>query len=266
MCTDDTIFLHTCPSQAERRLHALDESFADKGIPRRADKDENIQDSITALGCHVANSPIRVEPALDKLINYCAGTIDLVLRRRGSPVAVNALLGVAQWFALMARGMFAVFDEIYEFVRREPQDTPQLIPDSVAHELLVFMLLAPLLVADLTRQFFPALAACDAAPEYGFGVSVCTITDEEAQTLGTYAEKRGDYVRFQRTGDDDEEPQKPRQGVPRELRIRQCHFHDVFSLKARTVEHSGVMEARGCCFCFGGGCGTHRGTDIGCCC
>ena len=70
VCTDDTVFMHTCAEQGRLRLCALDLSFADKGIPRRVDKDESLKDSITALGCHVANYPVRVEPALDKLINF----------------------------------------------------------------------------------------------------------------------------------------------------------------------------------------------------
>ena len=183
-----------------------------------------MKDSITALGCHATNDPARVEPALDKLARVSLGILDLVHAQWASPLAVAAILGVAQWFALMSRSFFSVFNEAYSFARLEPRSEQQHVPDGVAHEFLVFVLLAPLLVADLTRQFFPTLVACDAAPEFGFGVSACTITSREAEVLGTYAERRGDYIRFTRDGDDEEEDPKPCIGVPRRLRIHPSTF------------------------------------------
>ena len=40
---------------------------------------------------------------------------------------------------------------------------PQRVPDIVIDELLVFAVLAPLLIADLTRPFRPLVAATDAS-------------------------------------------------------------------------------------------------------
>ena len=115
----------------------------------------------------------------------------------------------------------------------------------VVDELATFALLAPLLVADLTREFHPLLTATDASPSFGFGASVCPITSAEAITLGTYSDKRGDFVRLHRDGGEDDEDEKPRIGVPRHLRIHKRHFVDVFSIRAKIIEHAGVLEARG---------------------
>ena len=54
-------------------------------------------------------------------------------------------------------------------VRRVIIDTDPGIDDSMC----IFMALAPLLQAHLDRKWLPLLTATDAAPEYGFGGSVC---------------------------------------------------------------------------------------------
>ena len=92
----------------------------------------------------------------------------------------------------MARPFFAIFDGVYEYARREPRNAPQRVPDSVIDELPTFAVLAPLLIADLTRPFYPLLFATDASPSYGFGASVCPITQDEAVDLGRFSVRRGD--------------------------------------------------------------------------
>jgi hypothetical protein len=158
------------------------------GIPRRKDKDDHLKDTITGLGCLLTNGPARVEPLPSRVAEALAGTLDLLRTKRASPLGVAALLGVDQWMAQMARGSFSVFDKVYAFVRLEPGKEVCDVPQDVLHELLVFALLIPLLAADLERPLSPVLMACDAAPEYGFGVSTTDLTHEEAADLAAYAE------------------------------------------------------------------------------
>jgi len=145
----------------------------------------------------------------------------------------------------MSRPFLSIFDRVYVFARRPEEKLPIDLPTNVIDELITFAFLSPLLVADLTRDFHPLLAATDASPSYGFGASVCPITSDEAIKIGTYSDKRGDFIRLHRDGGEDDEAEKPRIGVPRELRIHKRHFVDVFSVRAKLVEHAGVLEARG---------------------
>ena len=245
IATDDTILIHTDREQGLRRVKELEAIFKTYGIPQRVDKDETVEDHVTAIGCHLANDPARIEPALEKLGNVLRAIFDLNRTRRASPLGIAALLGVMQWLALMARAFLSIFDRVYVFARRPEEKLPIDVPIDVMDELIIFVMLSPLLVADLTREFHPLLAATDASPSYGFGASVCPITSHEAVQLGTYSDKRGDFIRLRRDGGEDDEGEKPRIGVPRELRIHKRHFVDIFSIRAKLVEHAGVLEARG---------------------
>ena len=94
ICTDDTILIHTDRDRACQRVRDLESTFERHNILRRADKDETAQDSITAIACHLANEPARVEPDLAKLCEL--GIFDLALHKQSSPHAMSALLGVAR--------------------------------------------------------------------------------------------------------------------------------------------------------------------------
>ena len=185
IATDDTILVHTNRDQGLRRVEELEDIFKLYGIPQRVDKDETVESEVTAIGCFLANDPPRIEPALEKLGNVLSAIFDLHRTRRASPLSLAALLGVIQWLALMARAFLSIFDHVYLFSRREEGQTIIDVPDEVFDELATFALLTPLLVADLTREFHPLLAATDASPSFGFGASVCPITPDEAIKLGT---------------------------------------------------------------------------------
>ena len=96
----------------------------------------------------------------------------------------------------MARPFFAIFDCVYEYARRESRNVPQRVPDLVIDELLAIAVLAPLLIADLTRLFYPLLVATDTSPSHGFGASVCPITENVAADVWRFSDRRGDFVRL----------------------------------------------------------------------
>ena len=186
---------------------------------------------------------VKAEPSASKLAQCVCRTLGLLQAGRGSHQAFHSLLGVWEWFSLLQRGFFSIYDDVYGFVRREPPAKVVPIPDAAMNEMLVTLLLAPLLSVDLDRQPLQQLVATDAAPQYGFGVSVCSCSKYEAEQVCSLAERRGDYVRL--TADPGDPVEAPRLGVPRRLAATMKDFKTVISSRAKWPAHSGVLEAHG---------------------
>ncbi len=162
-----------------------------------------------------------------------------------SPGAVSSLLGLGQWFAVLCRPSFSAFHRCYRFARREPLEEVCDVPTAVVGELLSFALLAPLLGGALDAEWAPLLVASDAAPDFGFGVSVASLPSDEVRLLGLKSERRGDYVRFDRFTDKLLEPERPRVGRRVPLPVSATAFRDVISKRAEIREHSGILKLRG---------------------
>ena len=243
VATDDTFFIHRSLALGRDRLKKLDMVLEDRGMPKNADKDVTLDSSMTALGCELTVSPPAAEPNTAKLITLFAALLDLLVRGRASPRALNRLLGLVQWFCLLCRPMFSVFSDVYAFVRGEPDDREVALPEDVRTELVVVACLVPLMGADVGRSFLPMLTACDAAPEYGFGVSYWPCSVRTAASIGLLSERRGDYVRL--FPDPGEEPCKDRLGQPHVLPIRKGRFRVAVSARARWSAHSSTLEAHG---------------------
>lgn len=201
----------------------------------------SLASNVTALGCDLSNNPAKVEPASGKLVQTLARTLDLLRIGHASPRAVHACLGVWQWFALMQRSFFSIFDSIYDFVQKEPADQLLKLPLAVSDELLLAVMLAPLLSARLDREPLRTMVATDASADFGFGVCACPCTKQEAANLCRLAERRGDYVRL--TVDASDPVEVPRLGRPHRLRVKQSHFRTIISKRAKWQAHSGVLEA-----------------------
>jgi len=195
------------------------------------------------LGCELSSEPAAVEPTSGKLCPLFADFFDLLSKPKASPRAVNKALGVEQWFCLLNRPMFSVFDSIYEFVRQQPEDELLQLPRDVRTEVAVAAFLMPLLGADLSRAFLPQLTACDASPVYGFGVAYRPCPPVMAEAVGWLAERRGDYIRF--FPDENSQPAKDRIGNPYRIPFRQSQFRIAISKKATWKAHSGILEAHG---------------------
>ncbi len=101
----------------------------------------------------------------------------------------------------------------------------------------------PLIGADLSRDFLPMLVACDAAPEYGIGVTYRSTAQSEVEVVGALAERRGHFVRFYPEAN--EPPPKGRLGTPHQLPCHKKDFQVAFSSKALRKAHSSVLEAQG---------------------
>ena len=243
VATDDTIFVHRSQAHAQERMAKLDAAMMQAGMPKNAEKDVNWESSMAALGCQLFADPPAVEPNSAKLFGLFAALVGLLLKPTASPKALSKALGVSQWFCLLQRPMFSIFDKVYDFVRDSNQSAQISLPPAVANELAVATFLMPLLGADLSRDFLCKITASDACPEYGFGVSSLRCSRETARSISQLAERHGDYVRlYCRPGDPLE---KDRLGKPHRLPFSQQDFRCVLSKRARWKAHSGILEAHG---------------------
>ena len=134
MATDDVLLVHRCKKQGGKTLQRLDHVFAEHGIVRNKAKDVNLAGHMTGLGCDIVSSPPMVEPALHKIANVVLGICDLLVSKRASPATVNSLLGVLQWFCLLQRNMFSIFDAVYDFVKHPDSSEEQEVPEKVRSE------------------------------------------------------------------------------------------------------------------------------------
>ena len=243
VATDDILLFHRDLSEARTTLSNLDNALRDAGLQRNCGKDINLADTMTGLGCDLSNAPPLIEPAAEKMKLVTQGILGIMLCQKASPVALNSLLGVIQWFFLLQRPCYSVLDKVYEFSRREPQNVVQTLPSGVLSEMVTVLMLLPLLPAAMDRGCGNEILATDASPEFGFGVSRANCSRECARHLCGLAEKRGDYVRlFPAPGDP---PVVDRLGIPHNLDLSLHDFTDVLSHKAKWQAHSSVLEAHG---------------------
>ena len=242
IATDDTVLFHRSREVGAATLASLDAAFEHNGIPTNKAKDVTLASEVTALSCDLFNDPARAEPAATRLGKALCRALDLLTHPSASPRGVHALLGVWQWFGLLQRGFFSIYDSVYDFVRLEPEFGVKPLPSNVINEFLTTLLLSPLLVASLDRFPLPLLVATDASPDFGFGVAAKRCSPTEAAEVCRLAERRGDYVRLTANS---EEVEVPRLGKPTLLKCAQADFTTVISSKAKGKAHSGVLETHG---------------------
>ena len=243
VATDDTLLFHRCPKQGRQTLQRIDRAFERHCIPRNKAKDISLSQQMTGLGCDISSSPPLVEPAKYKQAETLLVLSDLLEHSTCSPRALSKVLGILQWFCLLQRGMFSIFDKVYAFAQREPSDSPNLLTNSVHDELFTMLALLPLLPAASDRQYLSELLACDAAPEFGFGVSALECGRKQVEKIGRLSERRGDYVRL--LVEENDEPEKTRCGKPHRLAFKKSAFKTLISSKAKWQAHSGLLECHG---------------------
>ena len=101
-----------------------------------------------------------------------------------SPGGLAVVLGVCQWFDLLARPLLSVFFRCHAFARRLPQTTPQTLPESVQSELFLCLSLAPFWEVDLQRPWSPTVVATDASDACCFGICAATANTDHVRRLG----------------------------------------------------------------------------------
>ena len=245
VATDDTLFFHRSFRHGRRTLQKVDKVFEQHGIPRNRAKDVSLASKMTGLGCDISSRPALVEPAKDKISQAVLGLCDVLERGTSSPAGMSAILGVLQWFCLLQRGMFSIFDKVYGFIVQEPRAVQQPLPASVLDELFTWLAVAPLLPASLERQYLSDLLACDAAPEFGFGVSALSCGPKQVESIGRLSERRGDYVRL--LVDDNDEPEQPRLGTAHRLPVKKSAFRTLISKRLRWRRTQACWSVTGSC-------------------
>ena len=112
----------------------------------------------------------------EKLVPLFLAFLDLIIRGRASPAALERALGVEQWFCLLNRPMFSIFDCIYEFVKEADRTKVATVPAKVQLEITVAMFLMPLLGADLGRLFCRSSQHLMRRLRLDLAFVICTVT------------------------------------------------------------------------------------------
>jgi hypothetical protein len=149
------------------------------------------------------------------------GLFGILRRRRGSPQAVHAALGLAQWVCVLASGSLSIFDKVYAITRLPQATQRRQVDEGILQELIVFVAVLPLIHADMGRSFDRLLVATDVAEDFGFGFSLHRCGPDLAAAVGRLAEKRGDFVRL--VNEPGCPPPRDRFGQPHDLPVcRDC--------------------------------------------
>jgi hypothetical protein len=244
LATDDVFhFTSRGMSAACRRMQQVDCALANGGIVRNKDKDLTAEANGTIIGIDFCCGHF-LAPHGGKLALVMSAVVFAILHPL-SPRELMTILGHIQWFFLLSRPTFAVLDACYAFARQTPADVAQQLPREVCAELLVTALLLPALESDLRRPWSPIVTASDASVNFGFGACVAACTPNRARQLGRLAERRGDYVRLDRSGDDSDEAERPRLGTPHRLGLAKSAFQTVVQSRKQYKAHSSTLEAAG---------------------
>ena len=82
VATDDTVFIHRDKDQDLATLAQFDNALQQAGVPKKASKDVTLAEQITALGRNL------------KLLTCVTATLDVLEKKKASPVGLNGLLGL----------------------------------------------------------------------------------------------------------------------------------------------------------------------------
>jgi len=245
LATDDILcFTRGSQALAASVTSRVDRAFDSIGVVKNPAKDVNGALSESCIGIDLERGTHLAANA-GKLGTVLPALVELLSVRQIAPLGLAGLLGVVQWFDQLARPLFSVLDTVYEFERRAGPRTRQALSDCHLSELLVVLALAPLWEADLTRTWLPQLVASDASTSFGFGACAAPCSPDVARRIGRLSEKRGDYVRLRREGDDDDEAERERIGLPHRLHLPKAAFSTILSQRCHYVASPGELEAAG---------------------
>jgi len=166
--------------------------------------------------------------------------IDLAARPFASPRAMSIFNGHLQWQDLINRPLLSCLDDMYGFIRREPENLSIGVDENVLSEALLNMSLFPFWCADLTRPWWDFLPCSDASPSFGFGGSVAKCAPDLVRSVAAASAEPLHHIRL--TWEEGDPIELPRCGQEFRIPIAMRSFKDLFSSKAKVVSHSGAME------------------------
>ncbi len=148
---------------------------------------EQIGTFIEVLGGELDLAKRAIFPKAASLREVILATRYIVKRGRASPFQIEVLLGKWQWFFLLRRPFFSVFQNVYSFVadhrRYGHSDRTVELPGTVRGELALVLDLLPFLRADLDWPWHTEVAMVDSGPE-GFGLVVARPPLAEVEAEG----------------------------------------------------------------------------------
>ena len=243
IATDDVmIFSSRGKAESVAAAEALDDVLAKKNIERHVGKDVNGELNGVAIGIELEDG-LRLAPNTHKLVMWIMALGALLKRPALSATQLHALLGVPHWFAQLNRSLYSVFNRVYGVCSLDDRCAVVPLPQQARAELLLFALLAPYLEAGLDRPWAEHVLATDAAPEYGFGLSVAAATSSEARKIGRLPDKSGWYVRM-RNDAALNGSLKHRKGQSYRIHASMGDFLTLISQPKRYDSHSGELEAQ----------------------
>jgi hypothetical protein len=241
VATDDIVFLS---SERQRRgreaVRRLDREFVSRNILKNASKDIDGSLEGTMIGIDLCDGTFFAAHA-PRLAELLFSGVALISAGAASPLQIAAFIGFIQWFDLLCRPTFSVFDLVYAFVRSEPQGDVAPLSNDVIGELTLALLLAPFWEVDLTRGWSSVLGASDASTDFGFGVCAAKIAPSLSRRIGRAAGRGIRHVRLKRVPGQVYK-QRPRQGDALNIPLRRRDFRQILSVRFRHPNNIVALE------------------------
>lgn len=237
--TDDIMSFSRTPSASQRQALEVNKVLEARGAVRNQAKDVNDALNATCVGVDLEDGIQWAVPP-NRLLSLLVTLLHLLSVGGASPKQVQQYLGTQQWYDLLCRCKFSVYEQVYEFVRRPLENTQQVLPTSVLTELGIGFLLGVFWQVDMRRPFLPLLSATDASTSFGLGASVMKVSDALIRRLASISEKQGAYVVLD--GGTFTGLEASRLGEAHVLDISMSDFVDIFSVQWRNNAHINVLE------------------------
>ena len=149
-------------------------------------EEEEFEEETKILGWQYDNIG-KFRPSRQRVWRVRLALRHLLKRGRASGQEIERLLGHITFIALGRRETLSIFGECYTFIQKHYR-TEVPLWKSVRFELNVWDGIAPLVVQDLRSPWVPQISAVDAS-EWGLGVCVGEVSEDECRELGRYNER-----------------------------------------------------------------------------
>ena len=246
IATDDVLLMQRGSSEeiaaaSVSPLHDLDCTWTETGVTCQAAKSFDSQLSCNMLGVSLRDG-VALAPRSDRLALLPDAASDLFTRKKCTPRQLSSFIWSLQWWNLLNRPLFSCLSAAYAFCRLDDESSTFALGPLILSELALNISLLGLWVVDLTAGWMNVLGATDASPSFGYGMSLAPISPLDLRALAAHA-FGCDCIFRPAVSSAEQALEKPRKGRLMRLPFRARRFKQIFSIRARTVSHSGGMEA-----------------------
>ena len=181
----------------------------------------------------------RLQARGGKPISIMSSLIDLRSKQHCSPIALAAFVGQLQWQCMLARPSFSSFEAVSGLTKLQPDKLVQPLYDGIVSELALCTSLFALRSVDLSRPWWPVVAATDASSSFGFDMPIARCSQALSRATVAANGSTNCVVRLQHHEEDPAE--LPRTGDVYRLPLDMYSFKTVFSIRATHKAHSGAL-------------------------